>query len=180
YTYIIFYTAKSDKDSLVAGLEAGADDYLIKPLNIVELRLRMKNGKRLLNLEDELREGAGTDSATGVVNGASFRQFFRVALAEAKRTDARGVLMFVTVENYDQVYEDAGVGPANSLMAAVARMLCRNVRESDLVSRFAKNQFCVMLQNTYWDKCLPVVQKIESLAKNISLVVDDASYSPRV
>lgn len=178
YTYIIFYTAKSDKDSLMAGLQAGADDYLIKPLNTLELRLRMKNGKRLLNLEDELREGAGTDSATGVVNGASFRQFFRVVLAEARRTDSRGVLMFATIENYDQVFENAGVGPANSMMAEVAKMLCRNVRESDLVSRFAKNQFCVLLQNTFWEKCLPVVQKIEAQAKNIAVVVDDAPHSP--
>jgi diguanylate cyclase (GGDEF)-like protein len=140
----------------------------------------MKNGKRLLNLEDELREGAGIDRATGVVNDASFRQFFRVVLAEAKRADARGVLMFVTVENYDQVFDASGVGPANSLMAEVAKMLCRNVRESDLVARFAKNQFCVLLQNTFWDRCIPVAQKIESQAKNISVVVDDAPHSPRI
>ena len=180
YTYVIFYTAKSDKASLMAGLEAGADDYLLKPLNTVELRLRMKNGKRLLNLEDELREGAGADRATGVVNGASFRQFFRVVLADAKRADARGVLMFVTVENYDQVFEAAGVGPAGSLMSEVAKMLSRNVRESDLVASFAKNQFCVLLQNTLWDRCISVAQKIEAQARNISVVVEDAPHRPHV
>lgn len=180
YTYIVFYTTKADKDSLMAGLEAGVDDYLVKPLNTLELRLRMKNGKRLLNLEDELREGAGTDKATGVVNEASFRQFFRVALAEARRTESRGALMFVTVENYDQIFESAGVGPANSLMTEVAKMLSRNVRESDLVARFDKRQFCVLLQNTWWDKCLPVAQKVESQARNLSVVVDDAPHSPRI
>ena len=180
YTYIIFYASKSDKDSLMTGLEAGADDYLVKPLNTVELRLRMKNGKRLLNLEDELREGAGTDKATGVVNEASFRQFFRVVLAEARRTESRGALMFVTVENYDQIFETAGVSPANSLMAEVAKMLSRNVRESDLVARLDKTQFCVLLQNTWWDKCLPVAQKVENQAKNLSVVVDDVPHSPRI
>jgi diguanylate cyclase (GGDEF)-like protein len=180
YTYVIIYTARVGKEALMAGLEAGADDYLVKPLNTVELRLRMKNGKRLLNLEDELREGAGADRATGVVNDASFRQFFRVVLAEAKRTDARGVLMFVTVENYSQVYEGAGVGPASSMMSEVAKMLSRNVRESDLVARFAENQFCVLLQNTFWDRCVPVAQKIESQAKNIAVVVDDAPHRPRI
>ena len=180
YTYVIFYTAKADKEALMAGLEAGADEYLVKPLNPVELRLRMKSGKRLLNLEDELREGAGVDRATGVVNDASFRQFFRVVLAEAKRTETRGVLMFATVENYDQVFDGFGVGPASSMMSEVAKMLGRNVRESDLVSRFSRNQFCVLLQNTFWDRCIPVAQKIESQAKNISVVVDDAPHSPRL
>ena len=180
YTYVIFYTAKTDKESLMAGLEAGADDYLLKPLNTVELRLRMKNAKRLLNLEDELREGAGADKATGVVNGASFRQFFRVVLADARRTEARGVLMFVTVENYDEVFEAAGVGPAASLMLEVAEMLSRNVRESDLVASVAKNQFCVLLQNTLWDRCIPVAQKIEAQARNISVVVDDAPHRPQI
>src|SRR5690606_25635544 len=173
YTYIIFYTDKTDKDSLVAGLESGADDYLTKPLNTVELRLRMKNGKRLLNLEDTLREGPGADESTGVVNAAGLRQFFRVVLAEAQRTGSHGSLAFVHVENFRTVFREAGYAPAQALMVEVAGLLQRNCRKSDLVARISEDRFCVMLQNTSIERCTPVLERLRSQLANLSVYVDD-------
>ena len=51
YTYIILVTCRSEHESLLMGLDAGADDYLSKPINPEELRLRINAGKRLLSLE---------------------------------------------------------------------------------------------------------------------------------
>ena len=173
YTYTIFYSEKSDKDSLMACLEAGADDYLTKPLNFAELRLRMRAGKRLLNQEDMLREGPGNDLATGVVNGASFREFFRVILAENRRSQANGTLMFVEVKNYRDALDRHGYNPAEALMAEVAQLLLRVTRLSDLVARLQDDSFCILLSHTFWDKCAPVAEKIEAQAKGISVLFDD-------
>ena len=169
YTYVVFYTSKSDKDSLMAGLEAGADVYLTKPLNTIELWLRLKNGKRMLNLEDELREGPGADQTTGAVNRASFREFFRVIMAEARRTKSQGALLYVTVDNYKSVFAHHGYGPAQAIMAETAKILEANTRDSDLLARTGENEFCLMLQNTYWDKCQPVAEKIAMQLHNISI-----------
>src|ERR1041385_5856606 len=106
YTYVLFCTGRTDKDAQIAALEAGADDFLTKPLNTIELRLRLKNAKRMLNLEDELAQGAGLDRMTGVINDASFRQFFRVVVAEARRTQSVGALMFITVKNYLAIHDE--------------------------------------------------------------------------
>lgn len=179
YTYIMFYTGKLDKDSLMAGLEAGADDYLTKPLNTIELRLRIKNGKRLLNLEDELREGAGLDRSTGVVNRASFRQFFRVALAEAKRTKTAGTLLYVDIDNYSEVYDGLGYNPAENLMSEIARLLAKLTRDSDLVARVAEDRFCVLLQNTVWDRCQPVTDKVRAHVANLAIYIDETSVNPK-
>lgn len=180
YTYILFYTAKSDKESVLACLRAGADDYLIKPLNTIELRLRIKNGKRLLNMEDELREGAGEDQATGVVNEASLRHFFRVVLAESRRTETRGSLIYITVNNYADIFENSGYSPAENLMKQMAEMMGRTVRQSDLVSRTSEASFCIMLQNTFWDRCRPVADKIWNQAANLTVYVDEASFHPDI
>lgn len=56
YIYIIFLTAKGQKKDIVTGLEAGADDYLIKPFDPHELRSRLAVGKRILNLESALEK----------------------------------------------------------------------------------------------------------------------------
>lgn len=173
YTYLIFYTERTDKDSLMACLEAGADDYLTKPLNSVELRLRMRAGKRLLNQEDMLREGPGNDQTTGVVNGANFREFFRVILAENRRAEGNGTLMFVRLRNYQAALDQFGYNPAEALMAEVAQLLLRVTRMSDLVARLRDDTFCILLSHTFWDKCAPVAEKIEAQAKGISLLFDE-------
>lgn len=180
YTYIIIYTSKSDKEHMMEGLEAGADDYLTRPFNQLELRLRLKAGKRLLNLEDELREGAGTDHATGLVNEASFRQFFRVILAETKRTESSGALMFLRVENFQTILDESGSGPAHKMMLEVSKILNRTIRDSDLVTRVSDGEFCLALQNTYWERCMRVAKKIEAQVENMSIHVDDLEIKPRI
>lgn len=180
YTYVAFYTAKSDRDSLLAGLEVGADDYLLKPLNVIELRLRLKRAKRLLNLEDKLLENAGEDLSTGVVNAASFRQFFRVVLAEARRTGTAGTLMYVTVQNFAAVLKEHGYNPAHGMMREVAAVLNRGVRESDLVAKVEGNQFCVLLQSTQRDTCRPVVDKLSTRLRNLAVYVEDTVVHPDI
>ncbi|MFQ5958507.1 MAG: diguanylate cyclase domain-containing protein [Alphaproteobacteria bacterium] len=180
YTYTIIYTSKSDKDSMMAGLQAGADDYLTRPFNALELELRLKAAKRLLNLEDELRESAGTDSSTGLVNEASFRQFFRVMLAEAERTESGGALMFVYVENYTEMLEKFGMGPTQKVMVEVSKALNRTIRISDLIARTSDSRFCLALQNTYWERCVRVAEKIMNSVDNMSVHIEDAALRPQV
>ena len=180
YTYVIFYADTANKDGLVAGLEAGADDYLVKPFSPVELRLRLKNCKRLLNMEDELREGAGSDATTGLVNAASFRQFFRVVLAEAKRTESTGALMFFHVSNFKSTFESHGYAPAERMMQELAKILGRGIRESDLVARVDDGSFCMLLQNTFWERCAVVASKLMQPISHLSIVIDDVEFRPEV
>ena len=111
---------------------------------------------------------------------ASFRQFFRVSLAEYRRGDSGGALVYVGVMNYHQYFDQYGYNPTEALMSEVARMMLRVSRESDLVSRIAQDAFCLMAQHTYWDKCLPIVEKIETLSQGIAVVADGAELRPRI
>src|SRR5205823_12194124 len=56
YVYMILLTSRESKEDVVAGLESGADDYLIKPFDPEELKARLRTGLRILNLEDRLIE----------------------------------------------------------------------------------------------------------------------------
>ena len=56
YIYVILLTAKNSKDELITGMEAGADDFLIKPFNAGELQVRIRAGERIVTLESNLEE----------------------------------------------------------------------------------------------------------------------------
>ena len=71
YVYAILLTAKSQKEDLVEGMEAGADDFLTKPFDRDELRVRLRAGERIMLLEQQLREA-------------------KAALAEARKSGGRG------------------------------------------------------------------------------------------
>ena len=180
YSYIIVSTNDKSTDVMIAALEAGADDFLSRPLNAVELRLKMVNARRMLDLEDELRDGAGTDASTGLVNNASFRQFFRVVVAETRRLKEKGALMFVTVDDYKHVYEEHGFNPAETMMVEISRALNSITRGSDLVARTKENEFCMLLQDTWWDRCKPVGDKAMAKIDNMSLTFDDVNIHPKV
>ena len=180
YTYIIVYGVDDTKQRLMAGLEAGADDYMLKPFNPVELGHRLRNAKRLLNLEDELREGGGTDAVTGLVNFASFRQFFSIVLAEARRSNTVGALMYIEVPDFKPIFAEHGYMPAHTMMAEIGRILGRSVRTSDLLARVNDDLFCALLQNTYWDKCLPLAQKFSERLENAVVYIDDLEIRPKV
>src|SRR5947208_10050732 len=78
YIYILLLTARTESQDLVEGMDAGADDYLTKPFNAHELRVRIRAGSRILDLQEELlqarealREQATHDGLTGLLNRTS-------------------------------------------------------------------------------------------------------------
>ena len=75
YIYILLLTARTESQDLIEGMDAGADDYLTKPFNAHELRVRLHAGRRILDLQEELlkarealREQATHDGLTGLLN----------------------------------------------------------------------------------------------------------------
>lgn len=180
YIYVMILTGNTETTQLLDTLEAGADDLLRKPLNVFEMRLRIKGAKRMLNLEDELREGAGTDGTTGLVNLNSFSQFFRVIIAENRRMKTHGALMFVHVENYWAVREEHGYKASEHMMRALSAMFDEIVRTADLVTRLDDSAFGLCLQNTDWPTCRIVGEKIETRANSTALVYEGADLRPRI
>ena len=187
YTYIILYEKPldvpdhvADKDQLALDLQAGADDYLSLPFKPLELQFRLKYAERLLALKDKLYDGPGTDTVADAVNESSFRQFFRVILAMTRRAKGRGALMFVHVDNFQRASTTRGYRPMQKLMVEIANVLERTGRDSDLVAKIAEDEFCLMLQDTYWDKCEGIAEKIMLRTRNLLVADDDVVVRPEV
>ncbi len=178
YTYIMFYSERADHDSMVAAYEAGADDYLIKPFNPLLLNLRIKTGKRMLNLEDELRALASYDVTTGLISYATFLDFFATFLSGAIRHEMSGSVLFLQVANYSDVKQEYGDLAATKLVIEIANLLQKAMRSSDLVAKVEDDQFCILLPQTPQEHIQHVIQNLQGHLAGAAVIAGSARIKP--
>ena len=136
YTYVILLTAKESKDDLVAGLEAGADDYLIKPCHAEELKARLRTGQRILELQDRLFHDARHDSLTQLPNRAYFLDRLIQCVEQSKANqDYKFAILFVDLDRFKAVNDSLGHAAGDELLTQVAARLLRSIRRDDSVSQ---------------------------------------------
>jgi len=152
YRYVLLLTAKDNKQDLVAGLEAGADDYLTKPFDVNELRARVRAGKRIVDLQealilaqDELRSVAAHDSLTGLWNRGAILDLMRREISRRQRTgDALGVVM-ADIDHFKKINDTHGHLVGDAVLREVTQRLAGHVRPYDSVGRYGGEEFLIVL-----------------------------------
>jgi diguanylate cyclase (GGDEF)-like protein len=169
YTYLILLTARDSREDRLEGLEAGADDFLSKPLDTGELAARLRVAQRILEMHDQLRshaaqlaelhaalevrnallaERAATDGLTGLHNLRQFDESLRAALSFAERHAQPLSLVLLDVDHF-KLYNDAfGHQAGDEVLRRVADLLRTDARTHDLVARYGGEEFAVILPAT--------------------------------
>jgi two-component system cell cycle response regulator len=153
YIYITLLTSKDSKEDLVAGLEAGADDYLTKPCNLEELKARLRTGERILQLEDylvtareEMRFKATHDILTGLLNrGAILNELGGVMQEQRVPNNGFSILM-CDVDHFKRINDTCGHPVGDEVLQEIGLRLRQAVRSSDSVGRFGGEEFFVLLK----------------------------------
>jgi len=152
YTYILLLTAKDAKESVVEGLDSGADDYLTKPFNPQELKARMRVGMRLLQLEDSLvqaREGmrykATHDALTETWNRGSILETLDKEIWRSRREHiSLGVLM-ADLDHFKSVNDTYGHAAGDAVLREVTKRMQASIRPYDAVGRYGGEEFLILL-----------------------------------
>jgi diguanylate cyclase (GGDEF)-like protein len=152
YTYILLLTAKDTSESVVEGLESGADDYLTKPFNPPELKARIRVGLRLLDLEDNLvqaresmRFKATHDTLTGVWNRGAILDTLEKEVWRAWREGTALGLLICDLDHFKSVNDTYGHLAGDAVLREVTRRMQGNVRPYDAVGRYGGEEFLVLL-----------------------------------
>ena len=152
YVYIILITSKQSIEDIVAGLEAGADDYITKPYQPGELKARLHTGLRILSLEDELvqareemRYRATDDALTAVWNRASILSLMRSELERSVRKSTPTSILLCDVDHFKQVNDNHGHLVGDIVLHEVAKRLTSAVRAYDALGRYGGEEFLVLL-----------------------------------
>jgi PleD family two-component response regulator len=139
YTYILLLTSKNSKDETIEGLEAGADDYIVKPFNQQELSVRLRAGKRIIDLQmnlmearEELREKASKDLLTMLPNRAAIAGTLEQEVARCHRDQRSVGVILLDIDHFKKVNHTFGhfAGDAVLRETAAAPQQHANLRSS--------------------------------------------------
>jgi len=171
YTYVILLSAKDRKQDIVAGLSSGADDYMTKPVNFLELRARLQTGRRIIDLEDKLllsqkklKDLASRDSLTKLWNRAEIDRFLTEEIDRTRR-DGRSVgVIMIDIDYFKRINDRLGHANGDRALLHVVSQIKGNVRKFDRVGRYGGDEITVILPNCD-------VARIRMIAERLRLAV---------
>jgi two-component system cell cycle response regulator len=144
YVYIILLTARGHQEEINEGLEAGADDYITKPFDLQELRARLRVGKRILELHEQLVSQATHDSLTGLQNRSAILEFLQKELIRSVRGKIPLTVIMADLDHFKQINDTHGHLAGDAVLREAARRLSSSVRAYDAVGRYGGEEFLVV------------------------------------
>ena len=146
---VIFVTSHGETEAEVRALEAGAVDFITKPVNAALLLARVRTQLRIKSLTDELRNLATTDGLTGVSNRRHFDELLQREWQRCARSAVPLSLLMVDVDHFKRYNDHYGHPAGDSCLKAVARALLSVAqRPGDRVGRLGGEEFAVLLPDT--------------------------------
>lgn len=159
-TYIIMVTSLDCRDFKHRALLTGADDYLPKPFDLLELSARIRNGLRVSRLQERLRNAALTDGLTGLWNHTHFRNQLDIEFSRTRRYGGVVSLLMIDLDHFKAVNDTYGHEVGNDVLKRTASHLSRMVREIDVVARYGGEEFVIILPETHVDGAMVRAQRI--------------------
>ncbi len=188
YVYIILLTAKSQKTDMVTGLEAGADDYLTKPFDAQELRMRLRAGRRILDLLDELvrareimREQSRKDSLTQLCTRATVLELLKHELDRSQRTsmdrDAPVSVILADLDHFKHINDTYGHLAGDVVLREAARRMRDAVRPYDSIGRYGGEEFLLVLSNCDTIGAVALAERLLQAVRKDTIVLAEDTVS---
>ena len=177
YVYIILFTAKDSKEDIIKGLEAGADDYLTKPVNHPELMARLNTGVRILDLEKSLRKAneeirilSITDHLTGCYNRGYIGEHLPREIKRAHRYKHPLSVIISDIDHFKKVNDSYGHQAGDHVLREFVGLLKGSMRDNvDWLARYGGEEFLIALPETDLNGAV-------ILAEKLKLVVSEDSF----
>jgi two-component system, cell cycle response regulator len=145
YAYLLLLTGLGGRQEMLAGLEAGADDFLTKPFDEAELKARLTAGQRIVALQERLRFLATRDALTGLWNRAAVLDLLDRELARCGREGHAVGVLLADVDHFKQINDTLGHLIGDEVLRQTARRFLEVLRPYDSVGRYGGEEFLVVL-----------------------------------
>lgn len=172
YIYVILLTSQSSKENVIAGLESGADDYIIKPFNEEELKYRLKIGERILTLENRIMQMASIDSLTGVLNRRVFMDRLDSEIQRYYRSKIPVSLIMMDLDHFKRVNDLYGHLAGDQVLRKIAGKLELLVRKYDFIGRYGGEEFIICLPAAGSGEIGDIAERIRSEIEYMDIPIE--------
>ena len=180
YVYIILLTAKDSKNDIIEGLEAGADDYLTKPVDDAELIARLMTAERIITLESSLKQRnkeiallSITDPLTRVFNRGYLNENLPKAFKRAQRYYTPLSIMITDIDHFKKVNDQFGHQIGDMVLKSFVDCLSRALRKDlDWMARYGGEEFIIVLPETALSGAKAAAERFRRLVSEIKTETD--------
>jgi diguanylate cyclase (GGDEF)-like protein len=179
---IVLATALRGDEERIKGIEAGADDFINKPFNRVELITRIKSLLRIKRLNDaleqkieelekareKLRHLAVTDGLTSLYNYRAFRRQLKLEISRSQRFDLPFSLLMMDIDNFKQYNDRFGHPSGDRMLKKIAQLLQSMTRDVDCLARYGGDEFILILSGTNKKSAEIVAEKLRKAVEKLS------------
>lgn len=177
YVFIFLLTARDSKGDMIAGLEAGADDYLTKPFDRAELFARLKTAVRILNLEKSLKEAneairvlSITDTMTGCYNRTYMDAHLPNEVQRAMRYGHPISLVMVDIDHFKEVNDAYGHQAGDRVLKVFVETMGGSIRSGvDWIARYGGEEFIVVLPETDFERAQLLAERLRTRVSEQSI-----------
>jgi len=183
---ICVLSARDTVNDRIAGLEAGADDYLTKPFDRHELRVRVQAGARIVALQENLRQRVReleeaiverqlaeealrslslTDHMTGLYNHRGFYNLAEHHARISRRTSTKSLLIYADMDGLKKINDTMGHQAGSLAIAAVAEVLRNTFRDCDIVARLGGDEFAILAPDVPMKDSRKLIERLRNNLK---------------
>jgi diguanylate cyclase (GGDEF)-like protein len=177
YIYTIFLTVRTDSADMLKGLEAGADDFLKKPVDRNELLARIRAGSRVMELERRLSMLANTDGMTGLATRRVLFDQLRREWARSERYHSPLSCVMIDVDFFKRVNDIHGHPAGDEVLRQLGQLFTRSLRTSDYIGRYGGEEFCVVLPETTEEQAHQWAERVRAQVAELPIVVGEVMLS---
>ncbi|HSU32934.1 MAG TPA: diguanylate cyclase [Bryobacteraceae bacterium] len=179
YTYLLLLTSKHTKDEIVEGMDAGADDYVVKPWDEHELKVRLRAGKRIIDLQsdlllarEELRERANKDLLTMLPNRAAIDDVLEQEFARCRRDACTVGIILLDIDHFKKINDTYGHFAGDAVLRETAANLRSNIRTYDQVGRYGGEEFLIVLPHCDMEQATLQAERLRSMLQGRSTMIE--------
>ena len=176
--HTIIITASGQERRLEESLDAGADDFIRKPVNMTELRARLRAASRLVRMQKQFRQLAETDALTGAANRRAFMHCLEMETEQARRHGSDVCVVMVDLDHFKLVNDTHGHAIGDRVLIETVKAVQKCLRDRDLLGRLGGEEFAVVLHDTTIDQAANAAERIRAAIEAMQICNDQGQAVP--